>query len=156
MRRFQHLGIAFISLFGALIVAVGCSRGPEESAVGPTLKTGRLEIVDAAGAPRIVLGIDDKGRPSLALSDQSGDFRAWMFLGEDGSPNLFLVNNPRFILMDAKGEIRAAQRLDGTGSPSFILLDGDGKIRTNLRLGEDGSPIVEFFDTSGNPVEPSP
>ena len=69
-----------------------------------------------------------------------------LFLSEDGSPNLVMVDNPRLALMDQNNEIRAVQHLDSDGQPVISLRDAAGQVRSELRLGEGGSPSIRLFD----------
>ncbi|MBM3945144.1 MAG: hypothetical protein FJ317_06605 [SAR202 cluster bacterium] len=115
---------------------------------GESIQTRRLEIVDDTGAARIVLSTEGQ-RPSVALADGAGQIRAWLFLRDDGTPNLILINRPRFILMDHNGEIRALHSLNGTGAPVLSHVDAQGEVRATLRLDADGNATIDLFDATG-------
>ncbi len=140
-----------LGVLSVALVLSGCggSKGEETRSV---VKTKRLEIVDDAGAARVVMTTIDGARPSLTLLDDKGNPRAWIFLSANGAPNLVLVDNPRLALLDGAGEIRSAQRLDEQGSPVFTQFDATGGIRSMLRLGQDGTPLLELYDASGRPI----
>ena len=149
--RAKRVAVLTLNLVMISLLLSACSGEPATGgALQSTVKTKRLEIVDDAGATRIVMTTIQSGRPSLTFVDKDGKDRAWLFLSEDGSPNLILIDNPRFVQMDKNGEIRAVQRLDKDGVPIFSLMDSSGKIRTVIRLDNDGSPVLELFDPSGN------
>lgn len=139
--------VATLSVIGLLVSSCG---GSVANAVQANVKTQRLEIVDNNGVTRMVMTTIDGSRPSLALVDKDGKDRAWLFLSEDGSPNMILIDGARLVQMDKNGEIRFAQRLDKDGLPVFSLMDADGQVRTMVRLGKDGSPALGTFDAKGN------
>ena len=49
----------------------------------PEIVAARLVIPDAAGTPRIVLGLDDRGEPSVRLFDRNGNQRAFLALSSE-------------------------------------------------------------------------
>ena len=53
----------------------------------PEIVADRLVIQDAAGTPRIVIGLDERGDPAVRLFDRNGDERAALALdsGQPGS-----------------------------------------------------------------------
>ncbi len=152
------VGVA--AVFGALSGAcagstVAPSPTPAASATPPveeTVRTKRLEIVDGSGITRVLITTLADGRPSLTFVDQKGRDRAWLFLGQDGAPNLVLIDNPRTALLDGNGEIRSAQYIDQDGSVILSFMDTSGKLRGKISVGPDGSPHVQLLDANGAPV----
>ncbi|MBU6430371.1 MAG: hypothetical protein KGR26_15250 [Cyanobacteria bacterium REEB65] len=49
----------------------------------PEIHTARLVIADAAGAPRIVLGLDEQSEPSIRILDSEGKVRVRLGLERD-------------------------------------------------------------------------
>ena len=50
------------------------------AAILPEIRAARLVIPDAAGTPRIILGLDEEGEPAIQLFDRHGDQRASLAL----------------------------------------------------------------------------
>ena len=46
----------------------------------PEIRTARLVIPDAAGKPRLILELDDRGDPAIRLFDRNGEERAFLAL----------------------------------------------------------------------------
>ena len=137
-----------VLMAGAILMGMACG-GSDDGEVQDVLKVRRLEVVDQNNVPRAVLHVRDGGRPSIALIDDQGVIRSWLFLSADGSPNLVMVDNPRLALMDQNNEIRAAHHLDADGQPVILLSDATGQVRSELLLGEDGSPSIRLFGAEG-------
>ncbi len=54
------------------------------------LRAERFELVDASGAVRAALALDEEGNPGLILLDSQGVQRASLSLMPDGSPRITL------------------------------------------------------------------
>ncbi|MCH8311034.1 MAG: hypothetical protein IIB17_11155 [Chloroflexi bacterium] len=129
---------------------------PEAAVPQSVIQAERFELVNQDGVVRSLWTILEDGRPSFTMIDDLGEFRAWLFLSADGSPNLILVDNSRFILMDGAGEFRAIMRLDQSGLPSLDFRDETGAPRSALRLDENGSPDFVLTGDAGEPVFSAP
>lgn len=153
MKLWQGKGTwKLLLILGLFILGMALAACGGDDGTQAVVKAKRLEIVDDAGFTRMVLTTVDGKRPSLTLADEKGNFRAWLFLSENGAPNLVLVDSPRFALLDEAGEVRSAQRLDGAGAPIFTQLDSAGRVRSILQLSQEGTPSIELYDTSGRPI----
>lgn len=111
----------------------------------PTLQAARVEVVDADGRVRLVLG--DIGHPErpgevfgLAIVDVTGRQRAWLALDDSGAALVF----------DRTGN--AAVELgvgDGTGEATvsgsyFQLSDVDGRPVIGWRVADDGAVTMRI------------
>ena len=137
------------------LTSSACFGGSDSDEIKEVVRAESFELVDQEGRVRAVWSVVDGTRPSLAMLDKQGDFRAWLLLSEDGSPNLVLKDNPRGVLMDGEGQIRSVNRLHG-GSPVFTMHDGEGQIRWVVRLSGDGTPSLETYDAEGVLLDTSP
>ena len=152
IRAFHRFSFVFLALGFAILLTASCSGTDDDDDIKSVVRTERLEIVDANGIPRVVLDILDDGRPSVILLDEQGAFRSWMFLSQDGSPNLVLLGNPRFALLDQDSKVRAALHLDSNGQPVLTLRDVTSAVRSELSLRVDGSPILRLYDANGEVI----
>jgi len=97
--------------------------------VAEVTKTRRLELVDAQGNTRAMLGFRD-GCPRLVLFDESDIARAMLTLRRDG--------NPVMELHDRHEVVRVQAGLDDSGNPLVTVADGDRKNVAVLGIGKDG------------------
>jgi hypothetical protein len=91
MKHFLHNIIlaAVAGLMAGAVVLAGLHYMPAAQAqnsptVTELLQARRLEIVDAAKRPRIVLSVDEQGIAGVALLDEKGAIRSGMLLAKDG------------------------------------------------------------------------
>ena len=171
--RFLLLITAPMTMVVSLLLISACSGGLSEEEVqsridagvatavamatsSPVLQAQRFELVDENNNVRAFLSTLSGGRPSLTLMDQSGEFRAWLYLNEEGSPRLALIDNPLLVLVDKAGEFRSVLRLEADGTPSFTLADEAGTSRSLIRLEKDGSPVLLFQNSEGEVIWSAP
>ena len=140
-------------------VAVSLACGSAETG-SDLISTRALEIVDAQGVPRIIMSTFSNGSPTLVFLDEDGDQRAWIFLADDGSPNLILSDKPKIALEDGAGNVLSILSVDQFGRASILLRgnpvlafqDRASQVRLTARLGGDGVPSIEAFDPAGELV----
>ena len=164
-QQMKSVGLRFVGsrwvlawVFAAIAVTLACgSTEPEDTDV---VTTRALEIVDAQGVPRIIMSTFSNGSPTLVFLDEDGDQRAWIFLADDGSPNLILSDKPKIALEDGAGNVLSILSVDQfgrasillRGNPVLALQDRASQVRLTARLGGDGVPSIEAFDPAGEPV----
>ncbi len=97
-------------------------------------------LVDAHGAPRATLSLDD-GSPALALSDANGRARAAIRLGADGAPSV--------VLYDASGRRRLEVALKSDGATGLGLYNETGEGRAELVVSGSGAPSLSLYGSNG-------
>lgn len=143
-----------------VVIAVSLACGSAEAEDTDVVTTRALEIVDAQGVPRIIMSTFSTGSPTLVFLDENGDQRAWIFLADDGSPNLIMSDEPKIALEDGGGNVISIFSVDQFGRASILLRgnpvlafqDGASQVRLSARLGLDGVPSIEAFDPAGELV----
>lgn len=131
-------------------------------------KTPQLELRDAAGKPRVYMGIrENNGEPEFIMNGKDGKKRVWLSLTSVGGANLMLIDNKErgrinmlttpdgdpFIHMLDENEVgRAAYGISNDGVPKLELHDAEGNVRVALRVEKDGKGAVTFPEPK--PVEP--
>jgi hypothetical protein len=148
-----------------LIDATGRVMGVFASADG---KTPQLELRDAAGKPRVYMGIKaSNGEPEFTLNGKDGKKRAWLSLTSVGGANLMLIDNeerarvnllttpdgdPFLHFLDANEIGRASYGIANDGVPKLELHDAEGNVRAALRVEKDGKGALTYPEPK--PVEP--
>jgi len=84
-------------------------------AVAEAIRAKRFEVVDAAGAVRAALTVDEEGMPGLTLSDEDGNARAALILGKEGIPRLNLLSKT--------GMVRASLGFGSDWKVQLVLTD---------------------------------
>jgi hypothetical protein len=84
------------------------------------LRARRIEVVDAAGRLRILLGVLPDGTPMLGLSDAARRLRIGLAVHPNGLAQLTLG--------DAAGRTRISLALLLDGTPSLFLQDAAGRV----------------------------
>lgn len=112
------------------------------------LRARRIEVVDAAGRPRIGLVVTPEGSSGLALWDAAGQMCTMLAAGPDGTPFLSFWDAAE------RGRILLGFRPDGTVGLSL----GDDAERTRIRLvvDPDGTPELSLLDAAGGGAVPGP
>jgi len=104
-----------------------------------------MRVGDESGRPRILLGVDEKGRAQLMISDKEGHARAWLLTFPTGSSQLSFLDKTG----GARLQLESAE-IGAEGDPSdsthlvSITLHGDGfgpKVAFWV-LGSDASAVV--------------
>ncbi len=131
-----------------------------------------LALHDAAGRPRVVLGLG--GGPGLSLLDPDGrTVRAALVIGPDGAPGLALFDPagkprlaaalfhgraragasrepaPAVAAYDAGGVLRASFGLRGSDTAGLELSDARGRGRVLVQVPPAGGPGVALRDDAG-------
>ena len=165
--RRDRPGVAHVAqycLAGAVIGALACglqSLRPDRDSM--SLK--RLQIVDAEGQPRVILGVTDDGESFVQLIDGLGVERAAMTVGPavgSVTPRLQLCNGQGIpvILLEAQDDHHGGHSLmllggrdeDGTWVNDVGLFSGSG--RSSLHVdGESSEFTIETHFQRGLSVE---
>ena len=140
LRRLEGSNRRLRLLVGTLAVAAGLAASvrsadakPEHA---PRLKVEQLELVDAAGAVRARLGVEEDGAASLTIIDPRAGTKAVLTTLKSGSPGLVLRNS------DGKGQLIASV---GDTGPALVLCDPKGSVGASLTLrNEDGTSLLGF------------
>jgi len=123
------------------------------------LTTKSLAVVDAAGKPRMALGVE-KGVSGLFFYDEALHMRAGLAVLKDG-PELSLYDKAGIMMIrlnaaehgpgldfyDEAKHLRASLSVTKYG-PTVLLGDAAGKPRVALRISEDG-PELSLLDRGG-------
>ena len=100
----------------------------------PEIVTRRVTIPDATGAPRIVLGVDERGEPSIRLFDRHGKEQASIAVGAlDLKAGPLGAENPTIAQISLGGQN------DGAGINLLALSSGYGVIEVTSTPDETGS-----------------
>ena len=108
------------ALTSSLILVVLCTAAFRQGTAATRfdeITVGRINVVDANGALRLVISNKDRMHPGMM----------------DGK----LINRPRPVtvsLSDAAGKPRLTLTVDADGNPRIEFLDGEGKIVSRLPL----------------------
>ena len=144
-RRDRLLGVAVL----ALVFATAQAPGPptttatttpivvrDATGVTATLTARGLTVRDPAGHVRSFVGIDEGNRPSVDLSDATGQLRESMYL---------LNELPVLRQFDAAGKRRAEMHLDATNDGELLLSDPNEKLRLALFRTKGGDPQLGLY-----------
>ena len=100
LERRMRMVVAGWVLSVAVVVLLGVAV--QQAVSQPEVsRTRRIEVVDAAGRRRILLGIDPDGSPVLALWDTAGRPRILLSIRPDGAPGLSLWDAAERVLFQA-------------------------------------------------------
>ena len=149
------------ALVGAVVSAVlgfalGTLASPPTSRAAPdpqaparVVRAERFEMVDARGAVRALLAVqeDDATVLKLQRTDTAGP-GAVVTVHPDDRVDLGLL--------DRTGRIRAGLGLTVEGLPVWVLVDSAGQPRARLRLLPDGSPDLELLTETGQALWRAP
>lgn len=127
--------------------------------------TERLQIVDAAGRPRIVLSAES-GAPSFVLIREDGNAGMSVELDYAGRPAVSLMNpepqGPTAALeVDDKGAHVLFARpggassylfLNNAGGSGVVLIDAEGRRKIMVMVSPDGTTTIERLDDAGVPL----
>jgi hypothetical protein len=103
-----------------------------------TLTAAGLTVRDSGGTERFFGGLDDEGRPSLDLSDKTGELRESAYLfGNDAFPT--------FREFDPSGKRRMELRLDSTNDGEVLINDANEKLRLALFRTTSGNPQIGLY-----------
>ena len=102
----------------------------------PEIRAARLVIPDAAGTPRIVIGMDDHGDPAVRLFDRNGDERALLALSS--SPQAEPGRGPV-----TRAHLRLAASDDGTTIDLSAFEAGYGTIEMTNHPEEFAHVLLE-------------
>ena len=111
-----------------------------EAVTGGLVNATELRLVDERGRTRALLSLL-RGKPRLIMTDEKGEFRLELGIGEGGEPAVRL--------RDADGRGRIELALTGQGSPSLDLSDAAGRNRISLGLNSVGYPALFMRDDAG-------
>jgi hypothetical protein len=106
-----------------------------------TLRTQRLEIVDARGRVCAVLGSLSGGQSGLTLTGVSGEARATLTVNRDGNPALMLCNSD--------GMQRAGLEISPKGQSVLRLLNDSGEVRAAVQVDKEGKSVVKVTGMNG-------
>jgi hypothetical protein len=106
-----------------------------------TLRTQRLEIVDARGRVCAVLGAMSDGQTGLRLTGVSGETRAMLTVSSTGNPALMLCNSD--------GTQRAGLEISPKGQSMLYLLDDNGGIGAAVQVDKGGKSAVKVTGLGG-------
>jgi hypothetical protein len=116
IRRWRRCGaVALTGVTAALLM--GQAPPPP---VPKVVEAQRFVLRDESGDARAVLAVGPDGTVGLGLHDKGGTARAWLSLGPQGSPT--------FALFDNTAKPRATLRLWPDGVPRLALNDKDGGV----------------------------
>jgi hypothetical protein len=136
------LGVLAIALVTAQASAPGGSATPivvrDATGASATLTAAGLTVRDSAGTERLFGGLDDEGRPSLDLSDKTGELRESAYLfGSDAFPTLRQF--------DPSGKRRMELRLDSSNDGELLINDANEKLRMALYRTTSGDPQIGLY-----------
>lgn len=143
-RRDRAIGLAMI----ALVFVTAQAPAPPTTSATPivvrdgtgasaTLSASGLTVRDAAGHERTFVGIDS-AKPSVDLSDSTGQLRQSMYL---------LNDLPELRQFDNGGANRLEINLDSRNEGEFRLYDKNKKLRLALFRTQGGDPQLGLYGT---------
>lgn len=147
-RQYVHL---FMNVRDGMVIGVACvvsaatTVGVVNTTAFETVKTERLEIVDAKGAVRGVAATTDDGDIVLALTDKAGKPRIAVVVADDGTPSVALI--------DGKEQPVLAMAINEDSTAAFNLQDTKGTVRGALTIDEDGVVQLERYDKDGKRIK---
>lgn len=99
-----------------------------------------LQMYDAKGRRRILLGFNTASQPSFYLEDERGNYRLGEYISK--------TNQPVLRMSDSNDKGRLYINLDSTG-PGVEFDDAAENPRMYVGLGSDGSGLVHTLSTAG-------
>lgn len=103
------------------------------------LQVNRIEVVDAHGRPRIVLGVDAAGHPALALHDANGAPRLSLSLAEGDAATIRVAGTAN----GPAAELVATP--DGFAGLSVMRKNGEPLAVLEVEPGPDARPYLAMF-----------
>ncbi len=134
--RRLRAALAVLLLGGVTVLGVQSIREAYAAPPPDTIKGNRLELIDDAGKPRLVIRLKD-GQPSLSMHDANGMVRSSYFLNKTGDAKLSMISEtkvPRAILGVNKG------------MAMLNLFGPKGKLRNSITVGKKGDPNTFHFN----------
>ena len=134
------------SAFG---VMVGLAMAPHvgltsAQAGGETLIGQQLEIQDAAGHRRILMGTSGEGSPGIWLFDANG--KARLNLGLYGDNNAMVVLND-----ENEQAVEILRTVGGNSAPVLVQkTNGQDKVVAGLNFNGDMEPFLVHYDRNGS------
>ncbi|HTW84066.1 MAG TPA: hypothetical protein VMD91_08380 [Candidatus Sulfotelmatobacter sp.] len=139
-------------VLGVVVLAMLTAQAPSSS--GPQVSTTPITVTNAGGQSttlsatgitvsdaqhrlRMVVGLDDQGRPSVDLRDAGGTLRESMYL--------FAGSNPTLRQFDSNSKRRLEVRLTEASNPEVQLLDPNEKLRGAFFIGASGRPQLGLY-----------
>jgi uncharacterized protein (DUF1684 family) len=110
----------------------------DASGASATLTAAGLTIRDSSGTERFFGGLDDQGRPSLDLSDKTGELRESVYLFANDS-------FPTLRQFDPSGKRRMELRLDSGNDGELLINDANEKTRLGLYRTASGDPQIGLY-----------
>jgi hypothetical protein len=138
--RFIVIGACLASAFAGAIGTQLVTGKEAWAQSSRSLRTERLEIVDASGRLRGLLALDRSGRPVLAFYGADGNARFGISLEERDSPML-LMNG-------SAGHDLIGMAVHGDDSAEIVFSDKSNKVRGVVSVGRDGSFGIMRADAS--------
>lgn len=129
-------------LFSVVALAVLGMGAQQAASQTEVLRTHGLEIVDAAGIPRIVLRVHEDAA-EVVIADARGRDRIWLNVAPDGTPGavftdatgvgrLWITARPErpagLIFSDGTGRGRVWLGAFSEAAAGLVLVDGNGKV----------------------------
>lgn len=99
-----------------------------------------VQVFDAKGQRRILLGFNSSSKPSLYLQDERGNYRLGEYISD--------TNQPVLRMSDANDKARLYIDLDNVG-PAMQFDDANEHPRLIVGLADNGSGLVHTVSTSG-------
>ena len=134
LERTNRLAIS-VALLTGLAFALGSASDDDHAA---PLRSQRIELVDAQGAVRAVLGTDEEGSTGLFIRDPAGAIR--LSLTHDASQSALFIH-------DGEGTVRIGVAQFAHGGGGVALHGAESKGGVVLYHKEGGS--LSFYDKDG-------
>ena len=113
----------------------------------------RVELSDATGVVRVVLGADDS--PSVVVNDAAGESQVALRYSEDGG--VVSVIGGSVIVYDSELKAQTALAMLPDGTPALAMLNADGKVGCELFGGGPGcGPHFRLVNDEGETVFQAP
>ena len=112
---------AAVALAAAILVFPPHSQAAQNAQPPyPVLRAERFEVVDAQGALRMRLGVEQSGAANVVVYDPSGRLRLAVGLADDGQPVMGF--------WDPAGQPRLGAGFDPAGGPSLVIRGDQGQV----------------------------
>ncbi|MGN8000474.1 hypothetical protein ACTJKY_16070 [Sphingomonas sp. 22176] len=122
----------------------------------PPIVTSEVRIVDAAGAPRILMSAA-KGTPSIVLTGRDAKPAVTVQLDEQGRPSVKLANpvaggptaaieiddKGAHVKFDREGGASSYLFLNNAGVSGMVLIDSQGVRRVSVLVAADGKVTID-------------
>lgn len=103
------------------------------------LQVSRIEVVDAQGRPRIILGMDADGHPSVAIHDVHGAPRLSLGLAEGDAATIRVAGS------DNGPAAELAATPDGFAGLTLMRKNGEPLAILEVEAGPDARPYLGMF-----------